>query len=104
MLFFTPLTVDYNSWIESDKGRKLRHRLDPDTVLAEGYKEFETGRTYLVSMGDWRKDKDEEIELDGVGGVNIVVKADVHRTGTVASCLLKYHSNTGLLTFPIYQV
>lgn len=32
-------------------------------------------------MGDWRKDKDEEIELDGIGGVNIVVKADVHRTG-----------------------
>lgn len=72
---------DYNSWIESDKGRRLRQSLDPDTILAEGYKEFDTGRTYLVSMGDWRKDKDEEIELDGVGGVNIVVKADVHRSG-----------------------
>lgn len=75
------MIVDYNSWIESDKGRRLRQSLDPDTILAEGYKEFDTGRTYLVSMGDWRKDKDEEIELDGVGGVNIVVKADVHRSG-----------------------
>lgn len=37
-------------------------------------------------MGDWRKDKDEEIELDGIGGVNIVVKADVHRTGKL--CLI----------------
>ena len=32
-------------------------------------------------MGDWRNNKDEEIELDGVGGVNILVKADVHRSG-----------------------
>jgi hypothetical protein len=73
--------VDYNSWIESDKGRRLRATLPPDTVLAEGYKEYDTGRTYLVSMGDWRKNKDEEVELDGIGGVNILVKADVHRSG-----------------------
>ncbi|KAB8075551.1 Anp1-domain-containing protein [Aspergillus leporis] len=72
---------DYNSWIESDKGRRLRQTLDPDTVLAEGYKEYDTGRQYLVSMGDWRKNKDEEVELDGIGGVNILVKADVHRSG-----------------------
>ena len=32
-------------------------------------------------MGDWRNNKDEEVELDGVGGVNILVKADVHRSG-----------------------
>lgn len=37
----------------------------------------------MVGMGDWRKDKDEEIELDGIGGVNILVKADVHRSGTL---------------------
>lgn len=75
-------TVDYNSWIESDKGRKLRETLDEDTILAEGYKEYDTGRTYLVKLGDWRKNKDEEVELDGIGGVNILVKADVHRSGT----------------------
>ncbi|KAF4210501.1 hypothetical protein CNMCM8980_000080 [Aspergillus fumigatiaffinis] len=72
---------DYNSWIESDKGRRLRQTLDPDTILAEGYKEYDTGREYLVGMGDWRKNKDEEVELDGIGGVNILVKADVHRSG-----------------------
>ncbi|OKL59142.1 hypothetical protein UA08_05767 [Talaromyces atroroseus] len=72
---------DYNSWIESDKGRRLADSLPKDTILAEGYKEFDTGRTYLVKFGDWRKNKDEEIELDGVGGVNILVKADVHRAG-----------------------
>ena len=32
-------------------------------------------------MGDWRHNKDEEVELDGIGGVNILVKADVHRSG-----------------------
>lgn len=35
----------------------------------------------MAKMGDWRNDKDEEIELDGIGGVNIMVKADVHRSG-----------------------
>lgn len=60
---------------------RLKQTLDPNVILAEGYKEYDTGRTYLVSMGDWRKNKDEEVELDGIGGVNILVKADVHRTG-----------------------
>jgi len=46
-----------------------------------GYKELNTGRTYMALMGDWRRNKDDEVELDGIGGVNIVVKADVHRSG-----------------------
>lgn len=94
-------SVDYNAWIESDQGRKLAASLDKDVVLAEGklmvvvsyvltllliarrtgYKEYKTGRTYMAKMGDWRKNAHEEIELDGIGGVNILVKADVHRSG-----------------------
>jgi hypothetical protein len=35
----------------------------------------------MARMGDWRENKDEEMELDGIGGVNILVKADVHRSG-----------------------
>jgi hypothetical protein len=35
----------------------------------------------MARLGDWRLDKDEEMELDGIGGVNILVKADVHRSG-----------------------
>lgn len=46
-----------------------------------GYKQYDTGRTYMAKMGDWRDNKDYEIELDGIGGVNILVKADVHRSG-----------------------
>lgn len=34
-----------------------------------------------MTLGDWRNNKDEEVELDGIGGVNILVKADVHRSG-----------------------
>ncbi|KAJ0109093.1 hypothetical protein N8I77_001783 [Diaporthe amygdali] len=77
---------DYNSWIESPKGRKLSAKLDKDVVLAEGYKQYDTGRTYMARMGDWRENKDAEIELDGIGGVNILVKADVHRSGINFPC------------------
>lgn len=35
----------------------------------------------MCRMGDWRENKDVEMELDGIGGVNIIVKADVHRSG-----------------------
>lgn len=96
-------TVDYNSWVESEKARKLTKKLDKDIVLAEGeshvpthhtpveklltvdrlgYKQYDTGRTYMARMGDWRENKDVEMELDGIGGVNILVKADVHRSGS----------------------
>lgn len=46
-----------------------------------GYKEYVTGRKHMARLGDWRHNKDEEMELDGIGGVNILVKADVHRSG-----------------------
>ncbi|GAB1741291.1 hypothetical protein D0862_03808 [Hortaea werneckii] len=77
---------DYNSWQESETGRKLSNSLDRDVVLAEGYKEYKTERTYMARMGDWRDNKDVEIPLDGIGGVNILVKADVHRAGINFPC------------------
>lgn len=46
-----------------------------------GYKEIKTHRRYMATEGDWRENKDEEWQLDGIGGVNILVKADVHRSG-----------------------
>ena len=51
-----------------------------------GYKEYHTDRVYMARMGDWRENKDLEIPLDGVGGVSIIVKADVHRAGSFMSC------------------
>jgi len=38
----------------------------------------------MAKMGNWRFNTDEEIPLDGIGGVNIIVKADVHRSGMFA--------------------
>lgn len=37
----------------------------------------------MATMGDFRDNQDEELELDGIGGVSILVKADVHRSGTL---------------------
>ncbi|KAF2398990.1 glycosyltransferase family 62 protein [Trichodelitschia bisporula] len=75
---------DYNSWQEPKGGLKLQ--LDRDVVLAEGYKQYKTDRIHMARMGDWRNDKDEEIQLDGIGGVSIMVKADVHRSGINFPC------------------
>lgn len=58
---------------------KLAISLQTDS--STGYRQYDTGRTYMARMGDWRDNKDEEMELDGIGGVNILVKADVHRSG-----------------------
>lgn len=35
----------------------------------------------MTLEGDYKADKDVELPLDGIGGVSIVVKADVHRSG-----------------------
>jgi len=77
---------DYNSWQESDRGLALAASLDKNVVLAEGYKEYVTDRKYMALMGDWRNDKDEEMELDGIGGVNVIVKSDVHKSGINFPC------------------
>ncbi|KAI9829194.1 MAG: hypothetical protein M1826_005789 [Phylliscum demangeonii] len=55
-------------------------------ILVPSYKEYVTGRDYLALKGDWRHNPDVEIELDGIGGVNILVKADVHRSGINFPC------------------
>jgi len=44
----------------------------------------------MCLKGDWREDKDVEMELDGIGGVSILVKADVHRSGKFASEHFKF--------------
>jgi len=46
-----------------------------------GYKEYNMHRKTLNWMGDRHKDKDREVRLDGIGGVSILVKAEVHRSG-----------------------
>lgn len=40
----------------------------------------------MATMGSRAENRDEEIPLDGIGGVSIVVKADVHRSGINFPC------------------
>ena len=57
----------------------------------------------MARMGDWRNNKDDEIKLDGIGGVNILVKADVHRSGMTTACEEKSESLTPAgINFPCY--
>ncbi|RPB28592.1 hypothetical protein L211DRAFT_777716 [Terfezia boudieri ATCC MYA-4762] len=77
---------DYNSWQESPEGLELAKSLDRNIVLAEGYKEYTTHRKYMATIGSQAENRDEEIPLDGIGGVSILVKADVHRSGINFPC------------------
>lgn len=49
----------------------------------------------MAKEGDWRNNKDDELDLDGIGGVNILVKGDVHRSGSFTLCL-QYQSFSNL--------
>ncbi|KAF2673368.1 hypothetical protein BT63DRAFT_154283 [Microthyrium microscopicum] len=77
---------DYNSWQETDASKRATANLDRNFIIAEGYKEFKTHRKYMATEGDWRNNKDEEWQLDGIGGVNIMVKGHVHRSGINFPC------------------
>lgn len=57
----------------------------------------------MALMGNWRENKDEEVKLDGIGGVNIIVKADVHRSGNYIRHLERVKTNKSLgINFPAY--
>lgn len=73
--------VDFNTWVESSQAINLANALPKDSIIVEGYNEFKTGRRFMCNMGDPEDDRHDEIDLDGIGGVTIAVKADVHRSG-----------------------
>ncbi len=72
---------DLNSWQESDTALQLAETLDEDAVIVEGYAEYATYRPHLAYLRDPYGDPDVEMELDGVGGVSILAKAQVFRYG-----------------------
>lgn len=43
----------------------------------------------MVKIGDWRNDHALEIPLDGVGGVSLLVRAEVHRKGNARTSELR---------------
>ncbi|KAK0714937.1 mannan polymerase 2 complex anp1 subunit [Lasiosphaeris hirsuta] len=72
---------DLNSWQESDTALALAETLDEDAVIVEGYAEYATWRPHLAYLRDPYGDPDMEMEIDGVGGVSILAKAGVFRSG-----------------------
>ncbi|KAK9448558.1 Anp1-domain-containing protein [Limtongia smithiae] len=77
---------DLNAWQESEAAKKLAMSLDEDAVIVEGYAEYATWRPHLAYSRDPANiatpdNMHDEIELDGVGGVSLLVKASVFRSG-----------------------
>ncbi|KAI9679247.1 MAG: Mannan polymerase II complex anp1 subunit [Caeruleum heppii] len=72
---------DLNSWQESETALTLADTLDEDAVIVEGYAEYATWRPHLAYLRDPYGDPDMEMNIDGVGGVSILAKAKVFRSG-----------------------
>lgn len=73
---------DLNSWQESEGGLQLAETLDEDACIVEGYVEYQTWRPHLAYLRDPYGDPEVEMDLDGIGGVSILTKARVFRTGS----------------------
>lgn len=73
---------DLNSWVESEGGLQLADTLSEDSVIVEGYPEYATWRTHLAYMRDPNGNPEDEMMLDGIGGVSILSKARVFRAGS----------------------
>lgn len=73
---------DLNSWVESDGGLQLAETLGEDACIVEGYVEYQTWRPHLAYLRDPYGDPEVEMDLDGIGGVSILSKARVFRTGS----------------------
>jgi hypothetical protein len=72
---------DLNTWQESETALALADTLDEDAVIVEGYAEYATWRPHLAYLRDPYGDPDMEMDIDGVGGVSILAKAKVFRSG-----------------------
>lgn len=82
---------DFNSWQDSPTARGLGEKMGPDEILLEGYAEMATYRSLMAYMAEEHGDPRREIELDGVGGTALLVKADVHRDGAMFPPFPFYH-------------
>lgn len=83
---------DYNSWVDSDTAQAMAAEIDEDEILLEGYNEMATYRTLMAHLANAQTPDPERImELDGVGGTALMVKADVHRDGAMFPAFPFYH-------------
>lgn len=82
---------DFNNWVESEEGLKIAQSLSDDEIIVEGYSEIATYRPLMAHYYDPKGDLNTEMELDGVGGAAVLVKADVHRDGAMFPSFPFYH-------------
>lgn len=82
---------DFNNWKDSPTAQELASKMGKDDILLEGYAEMPTFRALMAYMYDEREDLHLEVELDGVGGTAVLVKADVHRDGAMFPPFPFYH-------------
>ncbi|KAK4508560.1 hypothetical protein PRZ48_002299 [Zasmidium cellare] len=82
---------DFNSWQDSPTAQGLAAKMGPDEILLEGYAEMATYRSLMAYMAEEKGDPRKEVELDGVGGTALLVKADVHRDGAMFPPFPFYH-------------
>lgn len=72
---------DLNSWIESEPALELAKKLHEDDVIVEGYAEYPTYRVHLAYIREKNGNPNEAIDMDGVGGVSILARAQLFRQG-----------------------
>ncbi|KAI9885699.1 MAG: hypothetical protein M1823_002515 [Watsoniomyces obsoletus] len=88
---------DFNSWRDSSAAQQLASKMTKDEILLEGYHEMPTYRTLMAYQADLEEhgtgkgDEKQLIELDGVGGTALLVKAEVHRDGAMFPPFAFYH-------------
>ena len=82
---------DFNSWQDSPTAKGLAEKMGPEEILLEGYAEMATYRSLMAYMADPNGDSKREVDLDGVGGTALLVKADVHRDGAMFPPFPFYH-------------
>lgn len=82
---------DFNSWQDSPTAQEIANKMGPDDIILEGYSEMATYRALMTYMFEINGQKNMEVDLDGVGGTALLVKADVHRDGAMFPPFPFYH-------------
>lgn len=84
---------DYNSWLDTPRSLEIASRLGPDEIMLEGYSEMPTYRTLMAHLADRSPTRNinQIMELHGVGGTALMVKAQVHRDGAMFPPFPFYH-------------
>lgn len=68
---------DKNTWRETEESRNFLRKRQKEFLMLEGY--APTMRLYLDALRDGHR----VVEIDGVGGCVMLIKADVHRDGLI---------------------